>query len=723
MGSFNFTFDENELNDYLIKFDPIKLKYDVNKNSRCYDSIIRYEQTFKPIDYTKKDTVSFLENTVLVYGGSEDDSNQFLWKYKIVSDKLLNRYVGIFGLSRLFDERYIEFEWDMHSRMDFNNHSISYYRDHFIHQLRDCFMLLRLLENPSIYKQVNAILHNKTMSKVSRFFNECIEKLSFNICDNRKFYSLIKGLYREQANQKSFNDYVNIFYSKYIIYSSAIISSLFHDIGYPIVHYFGYQKRLLKFAPSVYMLINGDKSSNEKIAALLSQSLLFQVVGKEDILYNSDGNHGAFSAIALLLHFYETGLIYSLPLEQKAAVELAALAIYNHTIQYQYIKGDKKKDECKYYRAQFNLNPISFLLRLCDDAQEWNRTYFEISNTPTLLYCRKCQTPLKRIKLGEKDSDENYYCECQSNNTCFRLNGTEFNRRVIYNVTPSKVLRIYDNERENLIFDFDYDYFKLLRMCSISPTYAKQRTKELNYIKALVTAQNIGYKNGVIINFFMSNNPILIKSFIIHDFKKKIKFNIMYSGIIPYTTKDYNSFLNAYNAFIQQLSSFTIKVIQKFKSKNIRNSMLTKKLTKHWCEQQLFFYLLISDIGETISLNEDWKKLKIEDLIVKTESLAFMLYKLYLDVGGIQSELILKLLEDTFLQYAKKGDIQKEKYLKSSFYKDYMVSNDSLLFDINCYCNVNNELNKIKKNNSFSLDYYSDLYLFECLNMIINAKY
>ena len=105
------------------------------------------------------------------------------------------------------------------------------------------------------------------------------------------------------------------------------------------------------------------------------------------------------------------------------------------------------------------------------------------------------------------------------------LGSTEFDRRVIYNVTPSRKLILrsnLENYNDSLIFDFDYDLFKLLRMCSVGTTYAKQRTKELNYIKTLVEGQDIGYKNGIFIKFFMSNNPIFIKSYIIKKLIDKV---------------------------------------------------------------------------------------------------------------------------------------------------------------------------------------------------------
>lgn len=732
-------FDDASVDRFLIEFDPIHLKYGIDKTSAVYDKVYEQELIFQPTDYTKKDTVSFLENTSLVYGEDDINSARFLWRYKTTLQKILNSYVGIDGLSRLFDERYIEFEWDMHSRMDFNNHSISYYRDHFIHQLRDYYMVYELLDDPSIYEKVSDVLHDWTVSKISRYFHTSIIKLSCKVKDDKRLSDILKSLYDEGINAKTinseqcnFDDYVENYYTRYIIHSSACIAALFHDIGYPIVHYFRYQKRLLKFAPSVYMLINGDKSSNEKIAALLSQSLLFQVVGKEQILYHNDEDHGAFSAIALLLHFYETGLIYSLPLEQKVAIEMAALAIYNHTKHYEFIKGEKHKDECAYYRAQFNLNPISYLLRLCDDAQEWERTYFEISNTDTLLYCSKCHTPLlRKIEFKKHNGyngiyNENYYCQCGTTPTtcCFRHNDSEFDRRVIYNVTPSKSLIIRSNDRYNLIFDFQYDYFKLLRMCAIGPGYAKQRTKELNYLKSLVFGQNIGYRNGVLINFFMSNNPILIKSCIIRDFMNKIEYHVP-NPKSP-SIESFREFLNNrlethYDAFSDDNQNTIWEMVNKgYTDLKMKFTSISDLPDEPWCKQQISFYFLVHLVGKWLSFIKDLNRICLEQLKQETDEIASCLYKIYCDHKGVESDLILHLLKDAIFQYGKMGNIEDKKYSASPLYADLMKSDDLLIFDVNCYCNVDNEINQPQKEQAFCPDYYSDLYVFECMNRYIN---
>ena len=437
------------------------------------------------------------------------------------------------------------------------------------------------------------------------------------------------------------------------------------------------------------MLINGDKSSYEKISSTLSQSLLFQIVGKEEIVDRCEkGDHGAFSSIILLLHFYESGLIFSLPLEQRTAIELASVAIYNHTNSYKIIEKKAKSKKSYYYKPIFKLNPISFLLRICDDAQEWERTYFEIGDTQSLLYCDKCKTPLIRTKNKKGYS---YRCRCgfgtKSSKACsiklardykrkkytlirarlrkayFKNETTDFSRRIIYDVTPSDSLRL--NFKDNsMTFRFSYNYFWLLRMCSINTTYAKQRTEELNIIKQLVLGQNIGY--NIDVDFRMSYNPILIKSWIIGAYCKQNDVKLIgdiIQGFVP-----------------------DIKV------------SLKKQFIR-----QLNFYKEIYDIGNTLNKDEC-----LDDKVIAIMTK----YKLGSNISLLEysKKVISNMILDALLQYNREKFCTKEDYRMK-----YMVSGDFLLFDVNYYCDSENTINSNQTSN-FYPDYYSDLYLFECMN-------
>ena len=189
-------FNESTLDSFLQDFDPIIVKYFATidnkkfKKLKSYSIANKYNKVFNPIDYTKKDNFSFIENLCMVYGFDQNKANKFLCRNRLVVDKFLNQFVHIKGISRLFNERYVEFEWDMHSRINFTDHKISYYRDHYFHQLRDCFMLYRLLEDQKIYNKVSSILHEPTASKISRYFSVTLDRLTYNIYEDQQLYNV-----------------------------------------------------------------------------------------------------------------------------------------------------------------------------------------------------------------------------------------------------------------------------------------------------------------------------------------------------------------------------------------------------------------------------------------------------------------------------------------------------------------------------------------------------
>lgn len=684
MGIDSILFNDLELDKYLVDFDIVEKKFGIKPdNVSAYLSAKKYNNIFEPVNYSPKDKFSFIENICIVYGIDQTEANSFLWRYKTVVEKLLDGFVHVKGISRLYDEHFIEFEWDMHSRVDFNKHKPSNYRDHFFHQLRDCFMLLKLLENPQIYDRVLDVLSNSTYGKVSKYFSITIDRLVYETDGN--LFRIFAQNHKTKTPSEIINREIKEYYSRYIIFSTIIIASLFHDIGYPVDHYFKLQRRLLNFSSPIYMLINGDKSSYEKIAATLSQSLLFQVVGKQEIATRCErGDHGAFSSIVLLLHYYEAGLIFSLPLEQRTSIEMAALVIFNHTNKYRINAKKEDYSKCYEYKPIFQIAPLSFLLRICDDAQEWNRTYFEICDTPSLIFCNECKTPLIRTI---HDNVLEYNCRCDEASSLkqsfFKTKTTDFNRRIIYNVCPSNALEyIFDDDALTLRFKLNYNYFWLLRMCSIRTGYAHKRRSELNDIKQIVAGQNIGF--SILIDFRMSFNPVLIKSWIIGSYLK-INAELSIKDTVKKFIHNCQDHLHLYNRLCFQLH-FYKSVYEK--GSNI------KKADK--------------SIGETK-----------ERIINNTSNDIFI----SLDLDSIpeckdfDKRIIKNMITDAITQY------YFEKYpSKTNSITNHMKSNDSLQFDVEYYCNSENQLNSIPNSSNYP-DYYSDLYLFECMNNEIIKKH
>ena len=507
-------------------FDPIIFKYyynetpsDVQKRiatdraqAHKYAQIVEYEKSQQFACLTKQNYADDYANLNLVYG-EQGNALHNINLMELVSTKLISQYINIDGMERLFSETYIEFEWEMHLSADYKKHNMKFYRDHFFHQVKDTYMMYKLLKDHGFYECVKGILSNESASKVSRF-----------VCR-----SLVQQEYQETRRVKNLRvrNSDPDFYIRNMIYMAVFMSGLFHDIGYPESYYMTTSRHIRDYIASIHEL-NSEESSINRIYALLQNSLLFRVEPFENIedkLKNTKKpDHGAVSAVIFLLHFYENGAIYKLPPYKKAAVELAALAIYNHTNKYG-VQGEKKYSM---YRPCFALNPISYLLRICDDLQEWERIYFVVSDKSNIVICNKCKTPIVGFR-EERDGKmfSRYRCNCQfmsANDTDRQKDNREFDcyvqafdgeskftYRRIYNVSvcDSVVLEGNAESDQKLLFKLHYDPYKLLHVAYQNRTYAKYRISELNLLKRLFECQK-GIP-AIYLDYFVTSNPIHIK--------------------------------------------------------------------------------------------------------------------------------------------------------------------------------------------------------------------
>ncbi len=324
------------------------------------------------------------------------------------------------------------------------------------------------------------------------------------------------------------DNYVRTYSICYIIRSAAIISALFHDISYPICFFLNMRRRVGQYLPAMNVFTNNVEADIDRIVSILQPSLLFTLVSESEIRANLAKNqkkydHGVFSSIALLLSYYESGRIHQLSIDKQIALELASLAIYNHNFSY-YINDPDKKD---YYRPVFQQNPISYLLKICDDMQEWDRRYFELSEENEFTFCPTCLSPIVRIKKyndGEKVT--NMFCACDKKTY---KNSQPFPARNMYIVTTCKTLDVLKTKSSDLIFKLNYSLLHLLYMSYISTSYSVYRTKELSKLKVLLLNQkffdNDQDKNkikNIYIDYTMSNNPVFLKAAIVLEYILKV---------------------------------------------------------------------------------------------------------------------------------------------------------------------------------------------------------
>lgn len=503
----------NRMLQFYRNLDVIKLKYFIVENDKEYTKWASIESNYQFAELTEIDYGDVVSNLDLIYA-SEESSDNIVELFDIVRKKIVHEYIHIEGLERLFSEKYIDFEWDMHLGMDYKDHKMKFYRDHFIHQIRNAYSMHVLLDEFGWLKISEQILLSKENSKVSSYVCKCIEQQKI-----RGYYDV--ELPENVTRKRDWNE----FYCDNIIYMASYMAALFHDIGYPETANVTNQRRILEYISNLY---NAEASgyNYRRLNALLQNSLLFRLVPFQEIqqrMSSDKADHGAFSAIIFLLNFYENGMIQGLEPYEKCAVELAALAIYNHTNKYRY-DGNISKGE--YGKNLFVRNPISYILRICDDMQEWGRIYFELSNKSNLIICNHCQTPIVRKKNKDEENCRSWFYQCNCGDTddekgIFRPAfdyDSNFPYRRIYNVTVCEDL-ILKSEDNTLTFVLEYDLERLLHIAYINPEYAKYRISELNAFKPLLNYQRD--LPDMKVEYFMTANPIMIKVEVVRRYLKK----------------------------------------------------------------------------------------------------------------------------------------------------------------------------------------------------------
>ncbi len=501
---------------YNIKLEEIDALEDESKRytfvyERIYEYLQDYEDSHELASLTKKDITHVMENLYMIYNTEDEEIRRVVQLINLISQNVISKYIQIDGLERLFNEQYIDFEWEMHLGMDHKQQTMKFYRDHFIHQVRDAYMMDRLLRDGGFYQSVSDVLNRSNASKVSRYFSKMVERQREAPLPNE---ALLK--------------YDKDFIPRNIIYMSAYMAGLFHDIGYPNTYLQSLRRRISAFTPNMNSGNPIRDTLPKDIFSLLQNSLLFRLVPFEEIqtrVHKDSIDHGTLSAIAFLLHFYENGVIFRLPPYQAAAVELAGLAIYNHTYVYS-ISGTGKRDADD-YRPRFLTNPISYLLRLCDDLQEWDRVYFEISSNSNLITCNRCHTPIVGQRLEKDPGRHRYVCNCCQENQSGAFSRTfdgklSFPYRRLYNIEVCDEVQVEKkcgkdrNDDGDIFFHLHYNPYKLLHIVYISPSYARYRIGELNNLKPLML-----YQSGLPrmwLDYVVTANPIFLKTYLLERY-------------------------------------------------------------------------------------------------------------------------------------------------------------------------------------------------------------
>ncbi len=476
-----------------------------------------------------------------VYNDSFNYNDAYLEMIDLVRDKFIYEYTGIPGLCDFFSPRYFEFEWGMHLEINYEKGDSRYYRDHYVHQIRNLYEMFSMLDDFDYYDKCKETYCNPE-NEIGTFIFDCInrELLTLNYVDGELYGKMLCINGKAKCNSSCFvNCIKNVSQHRremseimfhYVIYSASIIASLLHDIGYPITYLRRVGVTMNKNLP-FNRLFASFTSDFDEIKATLHDSLLFSIVKDsskiETRLRKEDGEHGVYSAILLLLYFRQNGT--NLTTLQRCAIELAALVIYNHTNIYEVCKP---KDPCELRRSDFYKEPLSHLFRLCDDLQEWDRVYFEITDKSNIFICNKCKTPVLR-KFGTDNKppyEKVYSCCCGNSNEKVEMYDTSpfVNRRIINVIGCTEVgvskLEVKRSDEDSCttfpLYDMTFDCNALLNAMPFSTSFGKVRAAGIRDLKRRCSYQ--GSADTVLVDFFASSNPVVVKVKILERYLKDV---------------------------------------------------------------------------------------------------------------------------------------------------------------------------------------------------------
>ncbi len=271
------------------------------------------------------------------------------------------------------------------------------------------------------------------------------------------------------------------------IYKIVLLSALFHDIGYPLEYHLRAAREIADYPPRLKLLTPAVKTEFSEIKVYLLESQLFQQVEHEEIQEKyRRNNHGVLSALSLLMHFYYGGRIYSMSGEKRCLIEMSALAIYHHTDRFSEAE-----------RMVYLQDPISYMVRLCDDLQEWERFKLLISDKHNYLLCDECG----KI-LGEKNGE--YTCPgCKQK---YRKVTQIINRKVNY-ICLCDGLEI-GKDGSGLRIRFQFHLMKQIEILLDDYTAVIKSEKDILKIEKMIKDQ--GLTPEMKLDWFVSNNPLYL---------------------------------------------------------------------------------------------------------------------------------------------------------------------------------------------------------------------
>ena len=599
-----------------------------------------------------------------LYGESANRTIERVELLRLVHNAILRPYINLPGLEEQFSSSYCEFEWALHNDANFKGTDAEskYYRDHFEHQARNLYMMLLLLlrEEYGVQQYCCDLLQKEDAGDIPEYVSKWVNQQVFRVDQVPEI--LIKAAHLQNMEPEK---YIRKYTINYAVTASCVLAALFHDLAYPLCSHLERGAQIRSFTPQMTPFLPHHAHNFNEMYALLKNSLLFLVVSRDELEkslhYDKDNDfikqHGAYSAIAFLYSFYQGNALEQLPIEKRLAVELAALAIYDHTMPLA-IHGKKAQN----FSIAFHINPIAFLLRMCDDLQEWDRKYFEVTRHEEEFICPDCHTPVVALYLPTPHNAHGqqrppiHVCRCGIEHQ--RLHNNFIHRSFNLVTTCDKLT--FDKVGGKLNVVLHYNPYALLRMACISVGYANYRSGDLKKSKKILNHQQIANDlRSVEVNYFLSANPFLLKAQILREYLEKPR-----KSLKPYTYRT---------------------LIAAFPSR-----------TKGWWRRRLELYYNI-----TRALMDP-----------------NALFDPHMHIAAFASGGSKQFRADVLLLLCD-AQLQIHAYHNREQYMDRFSSEDSVYIAIERYCQAANWANDATHYMSFTetaLDYHSDLRLFELLS-------
>lgn len=736
---------------FLNLFDVIKHKYFWDLDDVSYNTFFSGSKIsifWDNLNGGKRINFSNLEKwcdvndiTNTVYFDHNNQSIDYVNIIRCVVEKFINQYVDIENMDILFNHHFFNFEKMMHE--EYRDNEKPYYRDHYVHQVRNMYEMFLLLDDFSLYENLvkNQFDNNREIGKylLQSIENSKSGMYKHDIEDLKNFIKKFKN------DEECSETYVDNYLKHYIVYATVIVSALLHDIGYPLEFMGRVGDSFEEFLPMSELFFE-SKIDVSYIHDVLRTSLLFNIVPfkeiKERVLKH---NHGALSAIILLLFFYKSGQINSMSPVKRAVIELSGVVIYNHTMKYEF---QTLKNE-KLYQNIYIKNPISYLFRLCDDIQEWERIYYEITDKSNIFICPKCHMPMIRIENNKKVLQ--YKCKCEKVSG-IRLN--EFVYRRTMNAIACKEITIKQQNKNFLNIKIDYGLTELLQLSMYNSHYAYYRQKEMFSLRRSAMLQrDLPY---IYINGIVSYNPIylkiqILKKYMQKNYSKEIEnienIDLTISNDL---VKKKDSVFEKYEneKFLTAVKDSVEKIINGVKEDiNINEESEYKKIIMEHLKNYITLLFIGENlVGTSMKLGKKWGYGKLN---VNICDLSTYLSEKFINDFGIQGGQIKYLLADYF--YQKMNYITFDKYIevienisydankikefkimRCSYEKmQYVYKKDLLLNKVAAYTNYRGKDNdyyqyinasdadkekiKIEKYLDYFTDYYFFFYLSKCI--------